>query len=141
MISAPTAEHQWREVKKMTNEEAINICKREQYCASHSECSHEKCPWNENCPDDAPFDSEIQEAFQMAIEALKQNQWISVSERLPEKNGNYLIYVQSTQSELWYMRVDHYNSDSHFWTETSERPHKRVLAWMPLPSAYKGGEE
>lgn len=69
----------------MTREEAINICKREQYCASHRECSHEECPWNENCPNDAPFDSEIQEAFQMAIEALSAQHWIPCSERLPSE--------------------------------------------------------
>lgn len=108
----------------MTNEEAITTLSflRSEY----------------NCFDEG---RERYHALSMGIEALKQNHWISVSERLPEKNGNYLIYVQSTQSELWYMRVDHYNSDSHFWTETSERPHRRVLAWMSLPSAYKGGEE
>lgn len=74
----------------MTREEAINICKREQYCASHSACSHEECPWHDNCPDDAPFDSEIQEALDMAIEALNQTQWIPCEERLPDVNADIL---------------------------------------------------
>lgn len=72
----------------MTKDEAINICKREQYCASHSTCPLEECPWNGNCPDDAPFDSEIQEAFQMAIEALSA-----------ERKGKWIVKYDDKQTE------------------------------------------
>lgn len=127
----------------MTNKEAINICKREQYCASHSECSHEKCPWNENCLDDAPFDSEIQEAFQMAIEALKQNQWISCSERLPETNSRVLITIWGRSCEAvydkdgaWIMAVPFMESTIY---KNQFRP-EFITAWMPLPKPWKGEE-
>ena len=56
----------------MTREEAINICERELFCSTHAECQHEKCPWNDRCIEDSPFDNEVEEAFSMAIEALKQ---------------------------------------------------------------------
>lgn len=124
----------------MTREEAINICKREQYCASHSECPHEECPWNENCPDDAPFDSEIQEAFQMAIEALSAQQWISVSERLPDREGEYLVTWGTINVRS--MCVLHYDQFGD-WTDEYDNvmDGSNVIAWMPIPEPFKGETE
>ena len=115
----------------MTKEEAINICKRELYCSRHSECSHEECPWHDNCPDNAPFDSEIQEAFDMAIEVLEQTQWIPCEERLPEENGNYLV------TAIWNGKrevdMDYFQFLCQ-WDDYKDT----VVAWMPLPEPYEG---
>ena len=61
-----------------------------------------------------------------AIEELLKREWIPVSERLPEKNGKYLVCgrqnavnILTWQEEHWYGR----------WG---------VVAWMPLPEPYKG---
>ncbi len=55
--------------------------------------------------------------------------WISVTERLPEEEGRYLItgkrgavYSLEYEDERWYGGIE-------------------PIAWMPLPEPYKGGEE
>lgn len=55
--------------------------------------------------------------------------WIPVTERLPEKNGRYLItgkrgtvYSLEYEDERWYGGI-------------------QPIAWMPLPEPYKYGEE
>ena len=75
---------------------------------------------------------ETAEAINMAIKALEQPepQWIPCSERLPEKNDYYLvqalmnndIFVASWQGCYWNVKTP-------------------IVAWMPLPAPYKGGEK
>lgn len=77
-----------------------------------------------------------QEAFKLAAEALKQR-WIPVIEKLPEKDGNYLVTytdggVAEVGSSLYIQRVD---GTEPYWDYFS------VTAWMPLPKPYKGSKE
>lgn len=55
-------------------------------------------------------------------------QWIPCSERLPEERG---FYLTTTKDKAVY--CDHWNEDNFDRTEM-------VIAWMPLPEPYKGGE-
>lgn len=55
-----------------------------------------------------------------------EQRWIPVSERLPEKDGCYLTTTMYKQ-----VYCDYWNGDYFDRTET-------VIAWMPLPSPYKG---
>lgn len=55
--------------------------------------------------------------------------WIPVTERLPEEDGRYLItgkrgtvYSIEYEDGRWYGGI-------------------QPIAWMPLPTPYKGGEE
>lgn len=62
------------------------------------------------------------------------NGWISVEERLPEKNGQYL--VQNIRGEIC---VAHYNYNSPctyraFFTGYTQV--KNVIAWQQLPEPY-----
>ncbi len=81
------------------------------------------------------------EAISMAIKALEQDQWISVSERLPENHKDVLICLSSDE-----ICVGCYNSHRlpfsnnaigwgasyvHDWCSND------VIAWMPLPEPYK----
>ena len=68
----------------------------------------------------------------------KQTSWIPCSERLPEKNGNYLVTVESNDgtASIKFQMVDHYGPD---WLH-EEKPRK-VIAWMPLPESYKAESE
>ena len=76
------------------------------------------------------------EAIYMAIKALEQepsssgkpNEWIPVSERLPEEHGEYLVTDK-------YGRVT-----SGLWIGNAKR-WKDVIAWMPLPEPYKAESE
>ena len=68
----------------------------------------------------------------------KVGHWISVHERLPEKNGNYLVTYESFDgtARIRYEDVDHYGPD---WLHESK--YKKVVAWMPLPKPYKAESE
>lgn len=76
----------------------------------------------------------------MAITAL-QNQpvWIPVSERLPEKNGKYLVFLTNpvrNQSDnvftSWY--------NVYYKEFETEKSLDYVKAWMPLPEPYRESE-
>lgn len=64
----------------------------------------------------------------------KQSEWISVDERLPERNGRYLTHCnvegQSLVCILYYNKVGGFNEGT-------------VTHWMPLsePPKMKGGAE
>lgn len=72
-------------------------------------------------------------------------EWIPVSERLPEKDGIYLICTS------W----DYHNMDVLIWADgwncirhingkvdrKNEIDLAEILAWMPLPEPYEGGDD
>lgn len=92
----------------MTNEEAIDVLKHNY----PSMCFTDLC-----------------EAVDIAIEALSEQpepQWIPCSERLPEKNGDYLCSLGDDEHSI---EVDTFAED-HFEIYN-------VIAWMPLPEPYK----
>lgn len=70
------------------------------------------------------------EALDMAIEALKREQWVPVSERLPDEFGWYII-----------THKDWDNSDIAFWEKHWLNGQgtvvKDVIAWKSLPDPYK----
>ena len=70
---------------------------------------------------------DIDTAIDMAIKALEQEPktgWIPVSERLPEKSGQYLVTVKKG-----YMLLGLWCGIKDDWIN--------VIAWMPLPEPYK----
>ena len=80
----------------------------------------------------------VRQAYDMAIEAL-QDDWIPVSERLPEKNGNYIVSLEDAVDTYarffngkWFMPL--------FGSIAREYGEYEVIAWMPLPEPYKGGD-
>lgn len=79
-------------------------------------------------------DKQHEEAKRIVIEALEQRMWIPVHERLPEKNGNYLVTYESSDgtATFRYEAVDHYGPD---WLHKSK--HTKAVAWMPLPEPYE----
>lgn len=77
------------------------------------------------------FASEINKAIDMAIEALQDN-WIPVSERLPEGYAQYLCYCEGGDCYVFWL-------DNEPWAEETVEK-ERILAWMPLPEPYKGGD-
>lgn len=88
----------------------------------------------------------ILDAINIAIEALEKTMWIPCSERLPDKNGNYLVTVSSYDdtASIEFICIDHCNSDGKFLHYENRKPRKKqgqyVIAWMPSPEPYKAGE-
>ena len=90
--------------------------------------------------------SGIAEAFDMAIEALKAQEWIPCSKDLPKENGEYLVTLEngivkklgySTTQRTTYPKGFYYVKDGISWRQT-QNP---VVAWMPLPEPYKAESE
>ena len=95
--------------------------------------------WRNNMADNGvPDFMEKYRALHMAIDAL-QDDWIPVSERLPEKNGNYIVSLEDAVDTYarffngkWFMPL--------FGSIAREYGEYEVIAWMPLPEPYKGGD-
>jgi hypothetical protein len=88
----------------------------------------------------------------------RTGQWIPVSERLPEKRGDYLITQKATFTDYVYISVAGYALNLHDVDEYDFADKKRrgwyeydsewgyrelddVTAWMPLPEPYKAESE
>ena len=83
------------------------------------------------------------------------NQWISVKDRLPEKDGNYLCYLEcgavceaafdstiaSEGEEFPFGEwVGVYNSDTLGFTDSYWAEYDAITHWMPLPESPKDGD-
>jgi len=129
----------------MTNEEAAKILKLERTSWSiNPNLKVAKC---------------LCDAYDMAIKALEQEpKWIHISERLPEKDGEYLVTVSSFCGLPQRIEVLSFATDLHKIDEYDFPEHKcgfydydsewgylevdDVLAWMPsLPEPYKEESE
>ena len=70
-------------------------------------------------------------------EYLSAQKWVPCSERLPEESGLYLVTVPSDRISKVHSRYFNECGEGSFWSGNSL---SKVVAWMPLPSPYKGGE-
>lgn len=84
---------------------------------------------------------ESNEAIDMAIEALSAEKtgWIPVSERLPEDGVAVLTTTENGEVYIDQVITDPYK-ERYFQSNTAY-DNFQVVAWMPLPESYKGGEE
>lgn len=71
---------------------------------------------------------DVSETLEFVIKALEQTRWIPVSERLPEKNGKYLVTVRNG------------NVYAGVYDAFSGRFQCAATAWMPLPKSYTESE-
>lgn len=71
--------------------------------------------------------------------AQPEQRWIPVTERLPEESKRYLISVLDGVSRR--TTVAQYQSRNKAWTLTGRMAYWKVVAWMPLPEPYDGGEQ
>ena len=67
------------------------------------------------------------------------NQWILVSERLPEEPGAYICSCKDGNRDM--VSMIRYQPRQKSWNLTGQRAYWRVIAWMPLPDPWKGEEE
>lgn len=57
------------------------------------------------------------------------NDWISVKDRLPEENKEYIVFVVADEEQ--YVTSDHWEARKWFLFDTQDAV---VTHWMPLPS-------
>lgn len=63
--------------------------------------------------------------------------WIPCSERLPDKSGEYLTFVEYDDDK--FIAIDEFSTEG-ILVEWNCTPNYRVIAWQPLPAAWKGVE-
>ena len=74
---------------------------------------------------------EIAEAFDMAFKALERSRWIPTTDRLPEKDGKYLVTDMDGNVYI-----------SKFYTKRNMFDYATgIIAWMPLPEPYRAESE
>ena len=85
----------------------------------------------------------------------KPNKWIPVSERLPEKDGDYLLFgkvVEDDTEDTFIGMYDacaekfgywesYYDKDTLGFLDSELIEYNKVTAWMPLPESYKAESE
>lgn len=69
-----------------------------------------------------------------SLPCVEIEDWIPVSERLPEKEQYVLV-----STDMNYVVTAAFKGD--YWNSVFDLDWVEVLAWMPLPEAYKGKEE
>ena len=76
----------------------------------------------------------------LAIETVPSAQpgWIPCKTRKPEKSGLYLVTKQQKTGEI-QLATAHYNTAFDEWSGNGN--FKKVLAWQPLPSPWRGGQD
>lgn len=79
-----------------------------------------------------------QQSIDIAIQCMKKqlkDGWIPVSEKLPEKDGHYLV---STTNGMPRVMTGYYNSKRNRWDYFQLAVSiTSVIAWKPLPQPYK----
>lgn len=90
-----------------------------------------------------------------AADVQPSPKWISVEDRLPEKDGNYLCYLEcgavceaafdstiaSEGKEFPFGEwVGVYNSDTRDFTDSYWEEYDAITHWMPLPEPPKDGD-
>lgn len=80
------------------------------------------------------------DAIEMGIHALKETQWIPISERLPEEE-EYILLSFANYTGLDIGRYENDGENDKFYPGDDEETYAHyglvVNAWMPLPEPYK----
>lgn len=88
-----------------------------------------------------PFETDICVSMLMEIDEqptiTPELHWIPVTERLPEKDGEYLTTWIDAQKKLC-VNVFLVENGVWYWNQKYIFPNWRIIAWMPLPEPWKG---
>lgn len=87
-------------------------------------------PWQDNPENDADkMFNAIHKYAGDAIELLESQQWVSVKDRLPEKEGHYLCWACINNIQYLY-QICLWKENRWYWVHD-------VRWWMPLPESPK----
>ena len=114
-------------------------------------CEMQKGSGCKTCPIAKAFDRlAAYEDTGLAPEEVQQMRWIPVEERLPEKQGEYIVFADGKVTTDMYIVCDeierwlHYDGslnefyiDPYSSKPTREPPYPKVTHWMPLPQPPK----
>ena len=95
--------------------------------------------WFANRAKDTPMPG-AREMFEIAADALRENaaqEWISVKDRLPEKDIRVLVWMKDNEEGYTQMDTDRWSctmEQGYHWVRWG----KSVTHWMPLPEPPKG---
>ena len=82
---------------------------------------------------------DIYEALEAVPSADRPQEWIPCSERLPEKEGYYLVTTRRFAfCDTIYKTRPAFRSSTNRWVRVGG---SEVLAWMPLPKPWKGADD
>ena len=129
--------HCWQ-VKGADNRECRQVCEEQEYGCK-------------GCPIALAFDRlTAYEDTGLAPEEVQQMRWIPVEERLPEEQGQYIVFADGKVTtdcycvceniKRWLSYDGEFNSlyiDPYSSKPTREPPYPRVTHWMALPKAPK----
>ena len=80
-----------------------------------------------------------QQAIDELLELPSENEWIPVTEGLPELKERVLVYAEDDKS--WYIAISQVLSlSSPKGCFLGFNGTQKVKAWMPLPDPYEGGD-
>ena len=63
--------------------------------------------------------------------------WIPCSERLPEKNGTYLVTYRDDLVGIYVIERKYYNGKFEPMPYSEKHTGRKALAWQPFPEPYK----
>lgn len=122
----------------------------------HAELAVQKCCAKCHLAKD---NKELIEAYGYVIKALEQKRWIPVSEKLPENDGDYLLFGKVVEDDTQDTFIGTYDACAEkfgYWENYYDKntlgfldseliEYNKVVAWMHLPEPYtnnvKGSED
>ena len=60
-------------------------------------------------------------------------EWIKCSEKMPDKDGEYLVFAPSLDEEIPFEGIAWYNKSVNYWEGVLYVWAKAITHWMPLP--------
>jgi hypothetical protein len=93
------------------------------------------------CFGDYDSDNVVQYIIDGIKEQPKVGEWIPCSERLPEKNGSYLVSYKEAITNCHGICVKYWSCEEQLWRPCNYAPSVYWKAWMPLPAPYKESED
>jgi hypothetical protein len=122
------------EVKKLTKQMYLEIAPSKYDVHTISDCTSyvaSKCRQyiNEHLNDISP---------------VEPKEWTSIKDGKPKKSGKYWVTIQSTTSDVKWVRADYYHVERDYFDTEMEWSNSniKITAWQPIneQSPYKGGE-